>query len=187
MWLLKAELQLPDVFSSPTPPPAQSDSRCELPRPYVSIKGHGRSNLHHRPCSGHITFVDFEFKVISGRKSLVRTKDGMIPEISELDRSMKQIRDANRAIISQRGKGYSASEDESRVLAVVEDAERLYGKLQNSIGRLKVNSEARFKSLENGRIAFNSLWGKGELLELSKRLIKLYECMQSSVQFMLQL
>lgn len=137
--------------------------------------------------AGIITFVDFGFKVISGRKSLARTKDGMIPEISELDRSMKQIRDANRAIISQRGKGYRASEDETRVLAMVEDVERLYGKLQNSIGRLKVNSEARFKSLENGRIAFNSLWGKGELLELSKRLIKLYECMQSSVQFMLQL
>ena len=58
-----------------------------------------------------VTVVDFGFKVISGSKSLACTEDGMIPEISELDRGMKQIRDANRAMMAQRGKVYRASED----------------------------------------------------------------------------
>lgn len=137
--------------------------------------------------AGIVTFVDFGLKIISGSKSLRRSLDGMTPEISELERSIKHIQALNESITANHAADQTLSDTETEVVAMVHESERLYTQLQISLNKLKVRASARSKTLEAGRVTLRSLWSHSELLELGKRLAILDQSIRTSIRNILDM
>jgi len=136
--------------------------------------------------AGIVTFVDFGFKVISGSKSVRRSVDGMTPGISELDHCIKHIQSLNESIVRRRISGQAISEDEARIMSMVQESERLHSQLHQAINKLKVRAGARSKTLESGRVTLQSLWNHRDLQDLGKKLMSLDENIRSNIRFALQ-
>lgn len=135
--------------------------------------------------AGIVTFVDFGLKIISGSKSVRSSLDGMIPDTSELERSIKHVQTLHNSVKAERIAGQQLSEGEAEVVAMVQESEKLYARIKCSLDKLKVRATARSKTLEAGRVTLRSLWNHSELLEMAKRLTLLDQRIRTSVQTIL--
>lgn len=136
---------------------------------------------------GIVTFVDLGLKIISGSRSIRRSLDGMAPETSELERSIKHVQALNDSIMAQRIPGQQLSDVKTEVITMVQESKKLHTRIQGSVNKLKVRTGARSKTFEAGRVTLRSLWNHNELLELGKRLAILDQRIRTSIQTILEM
>ena len=107
--------------------------------------------------AGIITFVDFGYKVISGSKSARDSIQGRTPDVARLNKIVQEIRLMNAALVSQISGQRKPSPLEKHVIEMVQESEKLNLQLHKEIEKLTMRSETRFKHLESGRVALQSI------------------------------
>jgi hypothetical protein len=118
--------------------------------------------------AGIITFVDFGYKVISGSKSARDSIQGRTPDVARLNKIVQEIRLMNIALVSQISGQKKPSPLEKHVIEMVQESEKLKLQLHKEIEKLTMRSETRFKHLESGRVALQSIRSYKSLQSLGK-------------------
>lgn len=134
-----------------------------------------------------ITFVDFGVKVISTSKDVRSSHLGMPGDVHQLDLIINDIQKSHDEIRKGMKATQKLSEDESRILLMVQEAEGLYTQLRSVIAKLEVRDDARSKTLESLRVAFRLSWNQNDLKGLAERLEKLDQRIRINLAFALQL
>ncbi|KAH5265392.1 hypothetical protein HBI70_141900 [Parastagonospora nodorum] len=127
--------------------------------------------------AGIITFVDFGYKVISGSKSARDSIQGRTPDVARLNKIVQEIRLMNAALVSQISGQRKPSPLEKHVIEMVQESEKLNLQLHKEIEKLTMRSETRFKHLESGRVALQSI----------RKLLVLDHRVRSGIQMVLEL
>jgi hypothetical protein len=134
-----------------------------------------------------VTLVDFGYKVVSGGKSARGSNQGTLPNVTRLDAIVNEIHESNVITIAQLSGSQMPTKAERNVMGMVKESEVLYTQLHNTITKLTMRPEARFKHLESSRVAFQSLLSQKDLEELEKRLRRLDRRIRSEIQSMIGL
>ncbi|KAH5096643.1 hypothetical protein HBI56_137370 [Parastagonospora nodorum] len=137
--------------------------------------------------AGIITFVDFGYKVISGSKSARDSIQGRTPDVARLNKIVQEIRLMNAALVSQISGQRKPSPLEKHVIEMVQESEKLNLQLHKEIEKLTMRSETRFKHLESGRVALQSIRSHKSLQSLGKELLVLDHRVRSGIQMVLEL
>lgn len=123
--------------------------------------------------SGIITFIDFGFKVAGESKQIRTSAHGMAQDLKTLDFVMQDVRSSNEAVKKQLPPGRRHSDDEGRILAMVDECERVYLELRGIMDGLSVPDGSRSKTLKSVRIASRRIWKHTEIQELRDHLEQL--------------
>jgi hypothetical protein len=134
-----------------------------------------------------ITFVDFGYKVISGSNSVRSSVKGMTVDVTRLDDVVEEIRRLNNSVTAQLAGRSKLTKLEEHVLDMVREAELVNTRLRREIKKLTMRTDPRFKHLESGRVAIQSLWSHKDLQILGKELVLLDQRIQNGLQMILQL
>lgn len=137
--------------------------------------------------AGLVTFADFGFKVLSASGSVRSSVRGKTPEVNEIDLIINDIRASNSSIKKQKTDDQKLSDDETRIMAMVESSEELYAQLRIAIEKLQARAGVRSRTLESGRVAIRSLLVKTDLRDLAKRLTNLDQRIRGNLRFLLQM
>jgi hypothetical protein len=136
--------------------------------------------------SSIITFVEFGYKVTAAAKQVRDSAQGMTKEIEELGLIVQDINASNDRVKKANPVGRQQTDDEARILAMVKECQILTDSLGKIMGKLNKRAGAHSKTLESGRVAFQSLWKHTELQELRARLEALASRIRINVELAMQ-
>lgn len=130
------------------------------------------------------TFVDFGSKVISLAKS-IRETHRAIPEAEELKLIVQHYRSLSSAL---RGSPTLSrlSEDEQQVLEMADKGDQLATELSDILQTLKVRDTAWSRTIDEGRVAFQTMRKKKTIDALQVRLESLDRSLREAVNRALQ-
>ncbi|KAI0975368.1 hypothetical protein F4678DRAFT_420102 [Xylaria arbuscula] len=120
--------------------------------------------------SGIITFIDFGFKIVAEFKNVRDSIHGTTAEAHELRMIIDDVRNLNEQVKRQQLSRKDLSPDESRILDMVVECEKVATELLQAMNRLKRRDGARSKILESARVAVRSFLKQEEIQALLSRL-----------------
>lgn len=120
--------------------------------------------------SSILSFVDFGLKIVVEAKNVRDSLHGTTAEIHQLDLIVQDIRKWNNNAKKWLSSGQKLSSDESQILEMVAECERLVAKLKTTIASLQIRPEARSRTWEGMRVVTKSLWKHDEISELQSQL-----------------
>jgi hypothetical protein len=132
-----------------------------------------------------ISFIDFAFKVVAETRSIRDYSQSTTTEIRELELIVEDVQHHDANVFRRNIPKLKLSQDELRILAMVQECERLAVELRVIIGTLKVR-EGRLRTMESGRVMFNSIWKRRNVEGLQKRLESLDQRIRYNVSRALQ-
>lgn len=135
--------------------------------------------------SSIITFVDFGVKAVRLAKS-VRDAHGAAPEVQELERIAGDIRVFSDGIIRRRPAGTALAADEARMVRMATECINLTNELRPLLATLRVRDEAWSKTMELGRVLFQTFKKKSDIEGIWQRLNRLDLRLRESVRLSLQ-
>ncbi len=118
--------------------------------------------------SSIITFIDFGAKLLSAVHEVRGSQHGTTLEIDELTHLMEDVAISNTRVNEMRATGKSLSKDELNLLDLVKDCGRLSDEMKKITVKLK-RSKTSWKTVEDWRVAFQSLSKRKELDNLRSR------------------
>jgi len=131
--------------------------------------------------SNIISFIDFGLKVASGARNVRDSLHGTTADLHELQLIMADVPKYNNQVRKQSSLGHRLSKHEIDILAMVKECDEVAHKLQQAIEKLKVRSW-RSKTLESGRIAFQTIRKQKYIDALCARLDRLDQRIRSNVE-----
>jgi uncharacterized protein YajQ (UPF0234 family) len=138
--------------------------------------------------SGVITFVDFGLKIVSQidqiRDSAAK---GTSDEIDDLDEYIEDVRHWTLKVEIQQKSGLELSQDEKRILKLVQQCEALVKELHGLIITLQVQAGVRSKTWEATKVAFRRRWKQRDLEKLELKLRNLDGQIREHVENAMQL
>jgi hypothetical protein len=135
--------------------------------------------------SNIISFIDFGLKVASGTRNVRSSLHGATADIRELDLIAADVQRYNDQVKQQKASGQQISEHEQHILDMVGECNTLVLELRKAIKTLKVR-DGRSKTLESGRVAFQTLWKQKDIDGLRTRLDSLDQRIRSHIEHILQ-
>ncbi|KAF2877567.1 hypothetical protein BDV95DRAFT_644940 [Massariosphaeria phaeospora] len=132
--------------------------------------------------SNIISFIEFGLKLVSGAKTLRESPHRTLPEISELETILHDVRTFNNEVLRQKSSGQQLSQDEQGILEMVKECNHLARQIQNLTKDLKVRPEARWKMWENGRTVCKVLMNREEMKDMQRRLESLSQRIKDNVR-----
>ncbi|KAJ8126063.1 hypothetical protein O1611_g7575 [Lasiodiplodia mahajangana] len=120
--------------------------------------------------SGIITFIDFGLKIVSEIKNVRDSVHGTTAEAHELGMIIDDVRHLNEQVKGQQLPGTDLLPDRLRMLAMVEECEKLASQLVEVTNTLKRRDGTRSKTLESARVAVRSFLKQDEIQALRSRL-----------------
>lgn len=133
--------------------------------------------------SGIVTFVDFGFKIVNGAKQMRDSGKGTTQELAELNSIVGNIRTFNKLVKDQIPMGQTLSDDEQRISHMVNDCEILCAQLNMLMSKLTARNSSFFESV---LVASKSVFKKGEIQDLKRRLESLSQQIGTTLQHALQ-
>ncbi|KAI1572486.1 hypothetical protein PtrEW13061_011274 [Pyrenophora tritici-repentis] len=132
-----------------------------------------------------IAFIDFGLKVASGVRNVRESMHGTTADIHELELILADVRRYNDQIRDQKRLGRSLSKHEAAILAMVRECNNVAYELQKAIEKLKVRTW-RSRTLENGRIAFQTLRKQRYIDSLRERLDSLDKRIRDNIKHLIR-
>jgi hypothetical protein len=112
-----------------------------------------------------LTFIDFSHQVISGTWEVI--KSGTTAENAHVGNVINDLHDVTKQL-SDRPPGYSPHEQALSTLA--SECQELSGELVTLLEKLKITAgSSKWKSV---KVTLHSMWKKGDVVELERRLDK---------------
>ena len=131
--------------------------------------------------SNIISFIGFGLKVASGARNVRDSLHGTTADLHELQLIVADVRKFNNQVRQQRSSGHRLSKHEINILAMVKECDNVAHELQQAIEKLKVRSW-RSKTLESGRIAFQTIRKQKYIDALRTRLDSLDQRVRSNIE-----
>ncbi|KAF7577897.1 hypothetical protein PtrM4_021370 [Pyrenophora tritici-repentis] len=132
-----------------------------------------------------IAFIDFGLKVASGVRNVRESMHGTTADIHELELILADVRRYNDQIRDKKRLGRSLSKHEAAILAMVRECNNVAYELQKAIEKLKVRTW-RSRTLENGRIAFQTLRKQRYIDSLRERLDSLDKRIRDNIKHLIR-
>jgi hypothetical protein len=132
-----------------------------------------------------ISFIDFAFKVVAETRNIRDHSQSTTTEIGELELIVEDVQHHDANLLRRNFSKLKLSQDEVRILAMVQECERLAVELRVFIGTLNVR-EGRSRTMESGRVMLRSIWKKRDIEGLQKRLENLDQRIKYNVSHALQ-
>lgn len=118
-----------------------------------------------------LTFVDFGAKVISLTKSIHDSPANMAPDTQELSYMLEDIRSLSNAIQKSTSLRTRLSEDETKILRVASQCDKLAEELGNLLETLKIRDDTALpRAIEITRVALRTARKKKHVDSLQERL-----------------
>ena len=112
--------------------------------------------------SNIISLIDIGLKIASGTRDVRHSLHGTTADIHELDLVAADVQRYNDQVKQQKASGQNLSDHEQQILAMVGECDTLVIELRKAIKTLKIR-DGRSKTLESGRVAFQTLWKQKEI------------------------
>lgn len=119
--------------------------------------------------SNIISIVDFGLKLVAGTRSVRDSLQGITTDVRVLELIIQDVRAFNEQNLRLKAAGKKLSKHELRILAMATECENVAKDLSKAIIALRVR-DGRSKTLESGRIAFQTLWKQRDIEKLQSQL-----------------
>ncbi|KAF1359186.1 hypothetical protein EJ07DRAFT_178797 [Lizonia empirigonia] len=133
-----------------------------------------------------ISFIDFGSKLVSATRDVHNSLHGTTAEVDELTYIVSNIQSSNERVKTMQTSGQHLSQDETNVLKLAEECEKLAKKMQKVLDKLRKRTTTSWKTYEDLRVAFQTLIKRKDLDDLRVRLEALDERIRSCFVHTLQ-
>ncbi|KAI0414753.1 hypothetical protein F5X98DRAFT_348474 [Xylaria grammica] len=136
--------------------------------------------------SGIITFVEFGLKITSGAKSIRHSLHGTTADVADLNQNLSKIigdlQRWNDLLKERKSRGAKLSYNESRMVEMIAQCEKLQTEVRKAIQTLAMRAEARSKTVESMRVATRTFLKADKIRALESQLNDLAERIQRGVE-----
>lgn len=132
-----------------------------------------------------ISFIDFGAKLVSATRDVRGSLNGTTAEVDELRHILLNVQTSNERVKSMQTSGQALSKDETSLLSLVDECEKLAKTVQKVLDKLK-KRKSSWKTYEDLRVAFQTLSSRRELENLRRRLEALDGRIRTSFSHILQ-
>jgi uncharacterized phage infection (PIP) family protein YhgE len=132
-----------------------------------------------------ISFIDFGAKLVSATRDVHGSLNGTMVEVEELTHILSNVQASNERVKKMQTSGQALSKDETNLLTLVNECEKLAKTMQKVLDKLKKRSSS-WKTYEDLRVAFQTLSKRKDLEDLRRRLDALDSRIKASFSHMLQ-
>lgn len=132
-----------------------------------------------------ISFIDFGAKLVSATRDVRGSLNGTTAEVDELRHILLNVQTSNERVKSMQTSGQALSKDETSLLSLVDECEKLAKTVQKVLDKLK-KRKSSWKTYEDLRVAFQTLSSRRDLEDLRRRLEALDGRIRTSFSHILQ-
>jgi vacuolar-type H+-ATPase subunit I/STV1 len=132
--------------------------------------------------SNIICFVQFGFNLVSAIGLVRDSVHGTTSEIREFELIVEDVQRLNAEVSRQKSSGQKLSDDEERILTMVNECDNVAIEIRKMIKSLKIRHDARSKTLESSRVVIQGLWKRADIDRLRNRLENLDHRIRTNVK-----
>ena len=132
-----------------------------------------------------IQLIDFGTKLVSATRDVHGSLNGTTAEVDELTHILSSVQSSNERVKNMQVSPHALSQDETTLLGLVKECEKLAKTMQKVLDKLK-KRDSTWKTYEDLRVAFQTLSKRKDLEDLRRRLEALDSKIRMSFSHVLQ-